>query len=108
MEATSAYLDHSDTIIHPISPNRHFPSSLARARESSGARAGATKGERNGNYQHGRQTKEALALRAEARQLLKMVREGFDRERGASHACSSDAMSQTAVQLDRGSVADVV
>ena len=40
-----------------------------------GARAGAPCGERNGSYKHGGETKEARALRAEARRLIKMVQE---------------------------------
>jgi hypothetical protein len=41
-----------------------------------GARAGASKGERNGSYKHGGVTKEARALRAEARRLLAELSEG--------------------------------
>ncbi|MFL0671316.1 MAG: HGGxSTG domain-containing protein [Erythrobacter sp.] len=40
-----------------------------------GARAGAPRGERNGSYRHGGETKEARALRAEVRHLLRELRD---------------------------------
>lgn len=40
-----------------------------------GARAGAPKGEANGAYKHGGETEEARQLRADARHLLKELRD---------------------------------
>ncbi|WP_442955263.1 HGGxSTG domain-containing protein [Parasphingorhabdus sp.] len=40
-----------------------------------GARAGAPRGKANGSYRHGGETKEARSLRAEARRLLKELRD---------------------------------
>lgn len=37
--------------------------------------SGAPRGERNGSYRHGGETKEARALRAEVRHLLKGLRD---------------------------------
>lgn len=39
-----------------------------------GARGGGPKGERNGNYKHGGDTREAVALRKAARDLLRELR----------------------------------
>ena len=40
-----------------------------------GAGGGAPTGERNGNYRHGNRTHEAMALKAEIRELLKESRQ---------------------------------
>lgn len=41
-----------------------------------GGRAGAPKGKANGNYRHGGETREAVALRRAAMRLLKQLRQG--------------------------------
>lgn len=43
-----------------------------------GARGGAPSGEPNGNYRHGGNTKEALALMAEIQALMRSCRETID------------------------------
>jgi hypothetical protein len=40
-----------------------------------GARGGAPKGKRNGNYRHGGKTKEAIASMHEVRELIRLLRQ---------------------------------